>query len=33
MTEDGEIYLTEGIEDSFTLTDSFSNMEKHIIRR
>ncbi|GLG89962.1 FAD:protein FMN transferase [Sellimonas catena] len=33
MTEDGEIYLTEGIENNFTLTDSFSNMEKHIIRR
>ena len=33
MTEDGEIYLTEGIENNFTLTDSFSNMEKYIIRR
>ena len=33
MTEDGEIYLTEGIGNNFTLTDSFSNMEKHIIRR
>jgi thiamine biosynthesis lipoprotein len=32
MTQDGEIYLTEGIEDSFTLEDEFSSREIHVIR-
>lgn len=31
VTEDGDIYVTEGIEDQFTLGDSFENMELHII--
>ena len=31
VTEDGAIYVTEGIEDQFTLGDSFGNMELHII--
>ena len=31
VTEDGDIYVTEGIEDQFTLGDSFGNMELHII--
>ena len=33
MTEDKELYLTEGIADHFTLTDEFSNMERHVIAR
>lgn len=33
MTQDGEIYLTEGIEDFFTLTDAFSNREIFVIER
>lgn len=33
MTEDKELYLTEGIADHFTLTDEFSNMERHVISR
>ena len=32
ITEDGEIRLTEGIEDSFTLSGSFANMEVQVIR-
>lgn len=31
ITNDGEIYLTQGIEDQFTLSSTFSNMELHII--
>lgn len=33
MTQDGEIYLTEGIEDSFTLEDAFFNREICVIER
>lgn len=33
VTEDGEIYLTEGIEDKFTLKDAFSSREIRVIRR
>ncbi|HIR12918.1 MAG TPA: FAD:protein FMN transferase [Candidatus Choladousia intestinavium] len=33
VTQDGEIYLTEGIEDSFTLEDAFSDREMHVIRK
>ena len=32
ITEDGEIRLTEGIQDSFTLSGSFANMEVQVIR-
>lgn len=32
VTEDGEIYLTEGIEEKFTLSEDFSNMEVHIVQ-
>ena len=32
MTQDGEIYLSEGIKDSFTLEDAFSDREIHVIR-
>lgn len=33
ITDDREIYLTEGIKDRFTLTDEFSDMKKHIIEK
>lgn len=33
MTQDGEIYLTEGIENDFTLEDAFSDKEIHVIKR
>ena len=32
VTEDGEIYLTEGMEEKFTLSEDFSNMEVHIVQ-
>lgn len=32
ITEEGEIRLTEGIQDSFTLSSSFANMEVQVIR-
>ena len=31
ITEDGEIYLTDGIVDSFTLDSCHSNMKAHVI--
>lgn len=31
ITEDGQVYLTEGIESSFTLNSSFGNMELHVL--
>ena len=31
ITEDGQIWITEGIRDSFTLNGSFANMELHVI--
>ena len=31
ITEDGQVYLTEGIENSFTLNKSFGNMELHVL--
>lgn len=31
ITEDGHIYITEGIESSFTLNSSFANMELHVL--
>lgn len=33
VTQDGQIYLTEGIEDQFTLSSDFGNMETHVIKR
>lgn len=33
VTQDGQIYLTEGIEDQFTLSTDFGNMETHVIKR
>lgn len=32
ITEDGEIYLTDGIADSFTLDGYHSNMTVHVIQ-
>ena len=31
LTEDGEIWITENAESCFTLSDSFANMEMHVI--
>ena len=31
ITEDGQIYLTEGVHDRFELSGSFGNMEVHVI--
>ena len=31
LTEDGEIWITENAESRFTLSDSFANMEMHVI--
>jgi len=31
ITGDGQIWITEGVRDSFTLNDSFANMELHVI--
>lgn len=31
ITEDGQVYVTEGIENSFTLNSSFANMELHVM--
>ncbi|HIW84513.1 MAG TPA: FAD:protein FMN transferase [Candidatus Dorea gallistercoris] len=31
ITEEGDIYVTEGLEDRFTLGSSFENMELHIV--
>ena len=33
MTQEGEVYLTEGIEQDFTMNDSLSNKEVHVIER
>ena len=33
VTEENEIYLTEGIRDDFTLNENFANMEIHVINR
>ena len=33
MTQNGEIYLTDGIQNDFTLEDSFSDREIHVIER
>ena len=33
VTQDGQIYLTEGIEDQFTLSSDFGNMDTHVIER
>lgn len=33
VTDQKEIYLTEGIRDDFTLNDTFSDMEMHVITR
>ena len=33
MAQDGEIYLTDGIQNDFTLEDSFSDKEIHVIER
>lgn len=33
MTEDGEIYLTEGLENCFTAAESYRDLPIHIIRR
>ena len=33
MTQQGEVYLTEGIEQDFTMNDSLSNKEVHVIER
>lgn len=33
MTEDGEIYLTEGLENCFTAAESYQDLPIHIIRR
>lgn len=32
VTDENEIYLTEGIKDDFTLNESFSDMEIHVIK-
>ncbi|WP_331493259.1 FAD:protein FMN transferase [[Ruminococcus] torques] len=31
ITEDGQVYVTEGIENSFELNGSFANMELHVM--
>lgn len=31
ITEDGQGYVTEGIENSFELNSSFANMELHVM--
>ena len=31
VTEDGQIWLTEGIAPSFVLDEAFANMEQHVI--
>lgn len=33
VTDENEIYLTEGIENDFTLNENFSNMEIHVITK
>lgn len=33
VTDDGEIYLTEGLEDSFSLNQIYNNMQTEIIYR
>lgn len=33
VTEDGKIFITEGLEESFTPTDVFENMEVNVIRK
>ena len=32
VTQDGQIYLTEGVEDQFTLSTDFGNMDIHVIK-
>lgn len=32
VTEDGQVYLTEGVEDRFSLGSSFSNLDLNVIR-
>lgn len=32
ITEDGQIYLTEGVQDRFELSASFGNIKLHVIR-
>lgn len=32
VTDENEIYLTEGIKDDFTLNESFSDMETYVIK-
>ncbi len=31
VTESGEVYLTEGIQDNFTLSESFANLDLQVI--
>ena len=33
VTEDGQIYLTEGVQDAFSLGVEFANLKQHIITR
>lgn len=33
VTDENEIYLTEGIKDDFTLNENFSDMEIYVITR
>lgn len=33
VTENGEIYITEGIEDNFSLNTMYSNLEVSVIHR
>ena len=33
MTEDQKLYVTEGLDEKFTLSGTFSQMERHVIRR
>ena len=33
VTEDGQIYLTEGVQDAFSLDADFANLKQHIITR
>ena len=33
ITDENEIYLTEGIENDFTLNENFSDMEIYVIMR
>lgn len=33
VTDSSEIYLTEGIEDDFSLSENFAGMEIHVITK